>query len=188
VENREGKMSVAYDYDFSEDWFSHNIPQFERFLGHLKGKPCRLLEIGTYEGRSALWLAENIATHTMSSIETIDAYEQPRVRNNIADHKRITFRVGRSIKVMRTMPIGFYDFAYVDGCHSTTNVLEDAVLAFALLKVGGVLAFDDYLWDDPRANAEGTPRPAIDAFLSVYARKFELLHKDYQVWLRKTAH
>ena len=66
----EGKVSVAYDYDSSEDWFSHNIPQFEPFLGHLKGKPCRLLEIGTYEGRSALWLAENIATHPLSSVET----------------------------------------------------------------------------------------------------------------------
>jgi predicted O-methyltransferase YrrM len=181
-------MSVAYGYEFSEDWFSHNIPQFECFLSHLKGKPCRLLEIGTYEGRFALWLAENIATHPLSSIETIDAYEHPRVRHNISDHNRITFRLGRSIKVMRTLPINFYDFAYVDRFHSTANVLEDTVHAFGLLKLGGVLALDDYLWDDPRSDAESTPRSAIDAFLAVYARKFELLHKDNQVWLRKTAH
>ncbi len=181
-------MSVAYDSGFSEDWFSHNIPQFERFLGHLKGKQCRLLEIGTYEGRSALWLADNIATHPMSSIETIDAREQRRLKLNIDGHKRIKFRLGKSAEVMRTLPSNFYDFAYVDGCHSTANVLDDAVHAFALLKAGGVLAFDDYRWDDPKFNQEGTPQPAIDAFLWVYSRKFELLHKDYQVWLRKAAH
>ena len=90
--------------------------------------------------------------------------------------------------VLRTLPLDSYDFAYIDGCHATINVLEDAVLAFPLLKAGAIIAFDDYLWDDPKWNQEGQPKEAIDAFLSIYASKIELLHREYQVWVRKRSH
>src|SRR5579872_4238635 len=39
-------------YDFSEDYVSHNVPLYKKYLKHLKGEPCRLLEIGSFEGRS----------------------------------------------------------------------------------------------------------------------------------------
>jgi hypothetical protein len=55
----------------------------------------------------------------------------------------------------------------IDGCHWTANVLEDAVLAFPLLKPAGIMAFDDYLWDDPECNQEGRPKEAVDAFLAI---------------------
>ena len=178
-------------YDFSDDWFSHNIPLFEQFLGNLKGRPCRLLEIGSYEGRSAIWLAENIAIHPASRIETIDVFESPRLRRNLeaAGHpERLMFYRGTSAVILRTLPLDSYDFAYIDGCHSRVNVLEDAVLAFRLLKAGGVVAFDDYLKADKDIldpNQEGRPKEAIDAFLAIYAQKIEVLHREYQVWVRK---
>src|SRR5260370_17935010 len=125
--------------DFTQDWFSPSIPLFERFLGGLKGRPCRLLEIGTLEGRSALWMAENIATHRLSSVETIDAYESPKLRGNlaVADGK-VTFHPGLSAEVLRNLPFAAYDSVYIDGCHWIINVLEDALLAFRLLKQGGI--------------------------------------------------
>jgi hypothetical protein len=33
-----------------------------------------------------------------------------------------------------------------DGSHRARDVLEDAVLSWPLLKVGGIMLFDDYLW------------------------------------------
>jgi len=172
--------------DFTHDWFSVYIPLFERFLSGLKGRPCRLLEIGTLEGRSAIWMAENIATHKSSSVETIDAYEHPKLRSNLAvTNGKVTFHLGLSAKVLRTLPFDAYDFIYIDGCHWTINVLEDAVLAFRLLKVGGVMAFDDYLWDDPQWNQDGQPKEAVDAFLAVYSGKIDVLHHEHQVWIRK---
>jgi predicted O-methyltransferase YrrM len=175
-------------YDFSDDWFSHNIPLFERFLSGLKDRPCRLLEIGSYEGRSAVWLIDNVATHPSSSVETIDTYENPRLRRNLAATGRpgqVTFHLGPSAVVLPTLPRDSYDFAYIDGCHWTVNVLEDAVQAFRLLKARAIIAFDDYLWDDPRFNQEGRPKEAIDAFLAIYSGEIELLYRDYQVWVRK---
>jgi hypothetical protein len=172
--------------DFTHDYFSANIPLFERFLGDLKDRPCHLLEIGTWEGRSAIWMAQNIATHRSSSVETIDAYENPKLRRNLAAaNGKVTFHFGPSAEVLRTLPLDAYDFVYIDGCHWTINVLEDAVLGFRLLKRGGIMAFDDYLWDDPEWNQEGRPKEAVDAFLAIYAAKIEITHHEHQVWIRK---
>jgi predicted O-methyltransferase YrrM len=178
----------AATYNFVDDWFSYNIPQFEQFLGYLKGRPCGLLEIGSYEGRSAVWLVENIATHPASRIETIDVFENPRLQRNLeaSGHlDKITFHRGASAVILRTLPLDSYDFAYIDGCHSTVNVLEDAVLAFGLVKAGGVIAFDDYLRDVLDPNQDGKPKKAIDAFLDIYSNNIELLYSAYQVWIRK---
>ncbi len=172
--------------EFTHDWFSPSIPLFERLLDGLKGRPCRLLEIGAPEGRSAVWMAENIATHRLSSVETIDAYENPKLRRNLAiANGKVTFHLGLSAEVLRTLPFDAYDFIYIDGCHWTINVLEDAVLAFRLLKQGGIMAFDDYLLDDPKWNQEGRPKEAVDAFLAIYSGKIEVLQREYQVWIRK---
>lgn len=53
------------------------------------------------------------------------------------------------------------------------NVLEDAVLSFRLLRDRGIIIFDDYLWEPywipvKERLAENMPRPAIDAFVSIY--------------------
>lgn len=39
-----------------------------------------------------------------------------------------------------------FDLVYIDGSHYSHDVLSDAVLSFPLLKVGGHMLFDDYLW------------------------------------------
>jgi predicted O-methyltransferase YrrM len=184
-------LSVAKprSYDFSEDWFSANIPLFESFLGDLKGKPCRLLEIGSYEGRSTTWLVENIATHPSATIDAIDAYENPRLQRNLDATgcvNKINLHIAPSAVALRGLPLDAYDFAYIDGNNSTINVLEDAVHAFRLVRGGGVIAFDDYLWDNTDEWTEdGTPKAAIDAFLTFYLKKIILLHQGYQVWIRK---
>jgi cephalosporin hydroxylase len=181
------RPATAPGGDFTHDYFSVSVPLFERHLGHLKRRPCRLLEIGALEGRSALWMAQHIATHPSASIQTIDAYENPRLRRNLMgpDGSRVTFHPGFSVDVLPTLPREAYDFVYIDGCHWCINVLEDAVLAFRLLKVGGIMAFDDYLLDDPAWTQDGRPKEAIDAFLTVYAGKIDVLERNSQVWIRK---
>ena len=64
------------------------------------------------------------------------------------------------------------------------NVLDDAVLAFKLLKQGGIMIFDDYEWN-VHQDILMMPKLAIDAFLAIYQRQYELLHKGYQVIIKK---
>ena len=51
---------------FSVDWFSNNIPTWNRYLKRFKGKEVNAMEVGSYEGMSALWLLDNILTHAKS--------------------------------------------------------------------------------------------------------------------------
>jgi len=55
-----------------------------------------------------------------------------------------------SKEFLRSIEEPTFDFIYIDGDHTAEGVLQDAVLAWRLLKAGGIMAFDDYLWEDPR--------------------------------------
>lgn len=173
---------------FSYDWFTPHIPKFENYLAHLRGRPCSVIEIGAHEGRSTTWLLENILTHEFSRIVSIDVHVQPVFWRNIEASdglQKTQLRLGLSGEILRQLPLGQADFIYVDGSHGTPDVLEDAVLSFRLLKCGGILAFDDYLWEEAKYGREGFPKPAIDAFLGAYKARLTLLEKDHQIWIRK---
>jgi predicted O-methyltransferase YrrM len=72
----------------------------------------------------------------------------------------------------------YFDFIYIDGSHMAQDVLCDAVLAFRLLRVGGVIVFDDYIWFETLPEGKDPlrcPKPAIDAFVNLHFRKVDVL-------------
>lgn len=79
---------------------------------------------------------------------------------------------------------GSYDFIYIDGSHIAKDVLTDACMAWPLLKPGGIMAFDDYLWGDAR-DILHRPKLAVDAFSSIFAEELEVIHTGYQFIIRK---
>ena len=92
--------------------------------------------------------------------------------------------VGKSQQILRSLPLYFYDFVYIDGSHLASDVLEDAVLSWALVKIGGMIIFDDYDFifaDNPLQN----PKVAIDAFVAAFSGKIKLIHKSHQILLQK---
>lgn len=57
-------------------------------------------------------------------------------------------------------------------------MIADAVLGFRLLRVGGLLVFDDYLWAEKLPGGPDVlrcPRIAVDSFATLYARKVRQL-------------
>jgi predicted O-methyltransferase YrrM len=98
--------------------------------------------------------------------------------------EQVEVRVGQSQELLRSEPLYSFDFVYIDGSHKAADVLEDAILSLRLLKPGGIMIFDDYLWaafEDPLDN----PRPGIDAFLHAFAQQYDLLWFGNQVAVRK---
>lgn len=86
---------------------------------------------------------------------------------------------------------GTFDFMYVDGSHQVPDVMLDALLAFKLCKVGGCIAFDDYLWAEDLPQGRDPircPKIAIDAFTNIYFRKVRLLGAPLgQVYVTKVS-
>ena len=178
-------------YDFSEDWFSDNIPQWERFLEPYRGAAnLNYLEIGVYEGRATVWMAENILTHEKARVTALDVFPKDLEERFLANMKASGFAgeirvlVGPSQKTLRKLDDNAFDIIYIDGSHEADDVLVDAVLSWPLLRQRGMLIFDDYQWQ-PELPAELRPRPAIDAFVTMFRREIEVVDRGYQLMIRK---
>jgi hypothetical protein len=80
-----------------------------------------------------------------------------------------------------------FDLVYVDGCHERESVMMDSVLAWGMLKLGGMLIWDDYTdYKDDKANWE-RPTSAVDGFLVAYAQEFQEISRTKQLIVKKTA-
>lgn len=196
----------AKGYQFTQDWFSINIPIWQQLLQQYANRPgLNFLEIGSWEGRSTCWLLDHILTHESSRITCIDTfegsvehqgYEEGYIKSieekfdfNITSAgaaERVEKLIGISQNVLRKLPLDSYDVIYIDGSHLATDVLEDTLLSWRLAKVKGLLIFDDYnltLFKNPTQNA----KLGVDAFLTVFHEKVKVLHKGYQVVVQKIA-
>ena len=211
--NQDLETLVAQGFDFTEDWFSHVVPVWDQIL--FTHAPSRLLEIGSYEGRSTCYLIEYLTAARSIELHCVDTWQggvehdrsgmvavEQRFDKNVARARAAAPRrvelhkhKGLSSDVLaRLLASGLrehFDLIYVDGSHQAPDVLLDAVLSFQLLKVGGVLIFDDYVWamgEPGEQDYYQMPKPAIDAFVNVHQRKLKALQYPlYQVYFEKTA-
>jgi predicted O-methyltransferase YrrM len=190
----------------THDWFTHNIPHWERILATHKGKPnLHYLEIGTFEGRATMWLLENILTGDKSDIVTIDTFTgsqehndgtapvdftevEARARENLKDAidaRKCFLMKGKSHQIL----IGFhgitFDFIYIDGDHTAKGVLTDAVYSWNVLNAGGIMIFDDYEWNAYPETPHFNPKMGIEAFIACYQEEITVIHKGYQIAIQK---
>ena len=196
---------------FTQDWFSRSIPGWQFILSkmHQQSPDLRILEVGVFEGRSTCWLLENFCKTPASTILAIDSFQggiehknmelgglKKQFEHNIAcidSRAKVEVRSGFSLDQLcrlvaaNTDP---FDFISIDASHQAADVLGDAVVAFQLLKRGGVMAFDDYLWSPMRPGTENpllVPKVAIDAFTTIYSQKMRILPNLplYQLYIQK---
>lgn len=202
------------NYDFTNNWFDVTARGlWDTLLPAIQ--PKNILEVGSYEGASTCYLINKIGQIHDLEIHCIDTW-QGGIEHSGVDMAAIEQRFYKNISLAtRSVPHGvrlvshrgasdemmigllsdgkrgFFDFIYIDGSHQAPDVLADAVLGFRLLKVGGVIAFDDYTWKEGLpygTDPVRCPKWAIDAFTNIYCRKVELMSSwNSQVFTRKTA-
>lgn len=175
------------EYEFTADWTSRRYPVWTKVLSTYVGTPAKFLEIGSLEGRSALWFVDNILTHPDASITCVDPWIWPefeaRFDENVSRNdqpQKIIKCKGESFDVLRSWPLQQFDVIYVDGSHEGRNILEDACLSFHLAKPGGLIMFDDYKWNHPR-KVYTAPQVAIDSFLQIWGPWVDLIYKRWMV-------
>ncbi|WP_088888795.1 tetratricopeptide repeat protein [Leptolyngbya ohadii] len=175
-------------YQFTYDWFTHNLPHWWEILQPYVHQPnLHFLEIGSFEGMATCWLLDHVLTHPSAKLTTIDPSYSPRFDYNLsqtASGDRVNKLIGSSHDLLPALPAAGFEVIYIDGCHLAKHVEQDAQLAWMLLKSGGLLIFDDYLWSDPQF-PQDDPRLGIDAFLAAVPDRFERVHQGYQLVIRK---
>lgn len=197
---------------FTNNWFEVTAKSiWDDLIPKLK--PTKILEIGSYEGASTCYLIANCASVAPIEIHCIDTWEggvelskagtdmkevERRFQSNMTIarnrvHHKVELVIHRgpsNIHLANLLSNNFqnyFDLIYIDGSHQAPDVIADAVMSFPLLRIGGTMIFDDYLFRS-RGDLLDSPKPAVDAFLSLYFRKMMLLDsKNSQVVARKTA-
>jgi len=185
--------------DFSVNFVKSHVPIWHSILAPRREEPLSILEIGCFEGRSTIFFLEYFSNSRITCIDSFDGGVEPaknpypaypaRFDSNLSAYKdRITEIRARSstgLEMLRTHDERF-DLIYVDGSHQRIEVLLDSVGAWFLLKVGGILIWDDYKLMRHLPSAE-RPMDAIDLFLRAFGGCYVMLHHKYQVIVRKSA-
>lgn len=174
---------------FTYDFVGKHSKNWEKWLSEFKGKPCRILEIGSFEGRSVIWFLQNIFTHPDCRATCVDTFNWTDARSKFEANVKEA-GLSEKIEVLQMSSLWLHttgascDFIYVDGNHTRQRVLADAVLCWRSLKPGGIMIFDDYLL---KRGAEGEleVKIACDAFLRVYANDLEVIAQGYQLCIRR---
>ena len=190
VEGIEEKMEIKQPIAVSDFYRQGADAYFKKHLSHLIGLPnLRFLEIGSYAGSSAVGVIEDILTDPTSTVTCVDVWYSPFAEakfdkvtepysNQVIKYSSFSKPWLESHKEDR------YDFIYIDADHSAEAVASDVVLAWPLLKPGGIMALDDYRYQHQRG-AEHNPKSVIDAFLLEIAEEAEILEISEQVWIKK---
>jgi predicted O-methyltransferase YrrM len=183
---------------FTDDWFSGSAVNGAgawaiHVLPRLRDRPGVLwLEIGSYEGRSALWTAANLLTGAKSQLVCVDIWpdkylnragervEEVFDRNTRGD-KRIVKLRGKSNQVLPLLRDRSFHGAYVDGSHREANVLEDAREVARLLAPGGIVIFDDYCKNREKVTEDWGVRTAVDKFLAEMGSRAKVIFADWQL-------
>ena len=144
--------------NFSNYWFLNNFDIFHYFLPTNKNKKFKYLEIGSWEGLSALnilfffknvdakfidlWDAPNFnslpLTNNFKKIEKNFNYNLKKFKNFKKIKKDSSIALRELLKNKNK-----FDYIYVDGAHTGEDVLSDAIESFKVLNKNGIVFFDD---------------------------------------------
>lgn len=184
---------------FSNSWFAGQKRYWNQLLS--THSVTKYLEIGSYEGQSTLGVANMFPYSNITCVDTWEGENQGSVNDNYAlvksrfdqniqevKHRVTIFHMpsAQALPKLLTQNEKF-DLIYVDGSHHSADVLFDAVNAFHLLNVGGIMIFDDYEWNHFKEMhlLHQNPKFAIDSFLCSFCDELKILHKGWQVFVQK---
>jgi predicted O-methyltransferase YrrM len=184
---------IGLKWRLADNWYPHVD------LNEFKDRPIKYLEIGAFFGANLLSVANTYGAHNDTKLYCIDPWEdyneypeykgkQPQIYDTFLQNietsgqkHKIVIRRGFSNTEVPKFDDNFFDMIYIDGNHEPEYVLEDAVLCFRKLKVGGIMIFDDYGWGGPDLTQRG-----IDGFLSGFRDRIKNLGlRESQMFLRK---
>ncbi|KAK7443533.1 hypothetical protein VKT23_015706 [Stygiomarasmius scandens] len=204
----------VYRFTETQDWFSHNIEHWKNLFPLITTPHPRVLEIGSWEGRSAVFLLNELCKDggEIVCIDHFDLFHTPAGRERFEKINYNLAQTGKSFRVLsqfsfpalmklleeeiavsppyaspQTHQPGF-DWIYVDGSHEADDTFLDGELVWRLARKGAIVIFDDYNWDKEPEDSIHHPKRGIDAFLILHDGEYERLTdpSHYQVVLRKT--
>jgi len=144
----------------------------------------RKVEIGSYEGNSALFIANNFKNCDL--IYCLDTWKgsdehinydskiiEKNFDNNLKDFKNV-YKIKDNSDNFFLQNNNKFEVIYIDGSHLASQVYKDCLNAWSILQTDGFLICDDYIWSHYK-KIQDNPCFAINAFLSTIKNQYNLL-------------
>lgn len=181
-------MMQSYECKWDIDLKDRVKNNFAFIINEL-GLPSRTVEVGSYYGITSMWLTEtlgplnpNLTHYCIDPYSTsldvgenlTEVYEafQRNIKRNPYGHliKHLRMRSYDGLLKLRADNVR-PQLIFIDGDHTAPTVLEDLVLSFEMLELGGVIICDDsvdwvYKQDTPVPAVQMSPRIAVDMFVA----------------------
>ena len=164
-------------YNFTTFWFLNNLEIFNYFLPRDYNKSYNYLEIGSYEGMSLLYVLEKYKNAKITSIDLWnDSDIESSFNKNINNYSNLIKIKSDSIISLRELnkKNKKFDYIYIDGLHEGTHVIVDAIEAFKLLDLNGIMIFDDFMQDDKNISCQSYE--GIFYFLELFKKQIKILY------------
>ena len=183
--------------NFSQKWFLNNFEIFTFFLPKDKCLKFDYLEVGCYEGLSSFYV---LSEYKSVNAFFLDIWDMPNPNSKTLSHNfgliekafdqnlsGFDFKKMKNDSVISMRKLlkenVHFDFIYIDGSHNGEDILSDAIEAFKILKVNGLMFFDDFLQHDDNRILQSYV--GIDKFLSLYSDYLKIEYFQNNLVVRK---
>ena len=182
--------------NYNEKWFCNNLNYLSINFKNSKNVK-NILEIGSYEGRSAIFFIKNFSGSNITCVDTWTGSDEHNNINFELIEKNFDFNTSFYqsnnilMKYKMTSNEFFkknhknFDLIFIDGDHSCDQVKIDLINSWNILNNGGFLVLDDYMWwyyKDLKKN----PSTPINDFIKSNISNISKLVVWHQVIIQKT--
>ena len=179
-------------FKISRNYFTSHCPIWYEILkkNNFIKKKTNVLEIGTFEGMSLLFYEKFLNVKKIYAIDplTISKLNVSNFYYNIKKFKNIKFFKMKSDTFFKKKINIKFDIIYIDGSHYGPDVYKDLVNSFNVLKNGGIVIIDDFLFDyDVRKNNYKFYETVMGGFF-MFLKKipdFKILYIGHQLVIKK---
>ncbi len=159
-------------------FFSKKIYVWENITSKLKN--IKYLEIGSFEGRSTVFIKELDNLESLMAVDTFQGsdeiknvdfnkvYENFKYNLNLEQKKNINFIKSTSDDFFKNNK-NLYNLIYIDGSHHYEQVKRDFINSFSCLEKNGYIICDDFTWLFYK-NIEHNPMKAILECYDLYKK------------------
>lgn len=193
--------------------WTHDLPSkedrlvFESVLDMIPPFPD-ILEIGTYTGTSLIAMNDYLLRkNSQANFTVVDIWVnynevglgEKMIENGVEDafyfnlslfprlipNVTIYKKKSRDILIQFVREQRLFDFIYVDGSHACLDCYLDLELSWSLLKPGGILGIDDFLWSIDSGKVLDIPFEAANHFYREHESELKVISSGYRVFLKK---
>lgn len=173
---QERKDGFRFPYDV-DGWLT--VEEGEALYELANGK--RVLEIGSYCGKSTICLAQS--AEFVVAVDPHDGRGTPKPKNTLSElsDNLVRYGVGDKVEIhpytSNELPTCYeFDIAFIDGAHDYESVAADIQHALTVLTPDGILAFHDYRRGPSEFNGRWDPgvTQAVNELLSSGAKLLSL--------------